>query len=140
MIEIIARSSIILRLEKGEKLVEQLNRFAFNHPRKSYWLSGIGSSHDPDIGYFDETILNYQWSVREGVFEIVNLTGNLAWENGQPIWHIHGTFANQTNVTFGGHIRELIVGATCEIHLTEIAPLKRTFDAQIGLKLLDETE
>jgi predicted DNA-binding protein with PD1-like motif len=74
------------------------------------------------------------------LLEITSLQGNLAWKNDEPIWHIHGTFGDEHYNAIAGHIKELIVGGTCELHLHAIfgdQPLARSHNNKIGLELLD---
>lgn len=44
--------------------------------------------------------------------EIVNLTGDLVWVDGEPFWHIHGTFSRRDFRIISGHVTELDVGLT----------------------------
>jgi uncharacterized protein len=58
---------------------------------------------------------------------------------GEPILHMHATLSDETMQAYGGHIKELQVGATCEILLHrwyDSQGLKRAKDSETGLKLL----
>lgn len=71
--------------------------------------------------------------------EIVNLTGDFAWVDGEPFWHIHGTLSSRDFRAISGHVTELVVGLTCELSITpHPAPFTRTCDEEISLKLLDQ--
>jgi predicted DNA-binding protein with PD1-like motif len=56
----------------------------------------------------------------------------------KPFIHAHITIADQQFGTFGGHLKEAIVGATCEIYLTRLrGKIQRIKDEITGLNLLD---
>ena len=51
--------------------------------------------------------------------------------------HCHGAFSDYNYATFAGHVKEIIVSATCEIHLTKLeGTLKRGHDTKTGLNLI----
>lgn len=129
----------IVRLEKGEKLVESLNKLAEQENLPSVWLNAIGAALTVELGYYDLEKQEYNWQRFEETMEITGLQGNLAYENGQPIWHIHGTFSKGDYSVVGGHVRELTVAGTCEIFLHKWYgdKLTRAQDQEVGLKLLD---
>jgi predicted DNA-binding protein with PD1-like motif len=73
------------------------------------------------------------------MYEITSLLGTIALdEQGEPMFHLHGTFSDRDYRVVGGHVKDFVVGGTCElfIHVT-YKPLSRKHDEQTGLKLLD---
>ena len=65
------------------------------------------------------------------------MVGNIALMNNEIIVHTHGVFGRQDLSTIGGHIKKLIVSATCEITLTTFEKdFTRSFDEKTGLNLL----
>ncbi len=131
-------NSTILVLERGEELISSLNTFVDESKIKSAWLSGLGAAEKMTIGYYDLETREYVWSgVDEGIVEILSLVGNLSELNNEPLWHIHGTFSKPDLGAFGGHIKEMYVGLTCEIHITQIdVSLRRDYNEGTGLNLL----
>lgn len=131
-------NSCILVLERGQELISELNKFARDHSLKSAWLSGLGAAEKMTIGYYDLQKRDYVWTdINEGIIEILGLTGNLSRLNDEPLWHIHGTFSGTDLAAFGGHIKKMEVGLTCEIHLTYLEnALERKYDESTGLNLL----
>lgn len=131
-------NSTILVLERGEELMSSLDAFLNESKIKSAWLSGLGAAEKMTIGYYDLETREYVWSeVDDGVVEILSLVGNLSQLNDEPLWHIHGTFSNSDLGAFGGHIKEMYVGLTCEIQITQIdVSLKRDYNEETGLNLL----
>ena len=71
--------------------------------------------------------------------EITSLQGNVAWDGDEPVIHLHGTFSDESMQAFGGHIKELQVGGTCEIllHRWYKDALTRQADPATGLNLLN---
>lgn len=129
----------VLRLEKGEEMIEVLNTFAHEQDLKSVWLSGLGGALSAELGYYNLETKTYEWHAVNELTEITALQGNLAWENDQPKWHIHATLGKRDLQAVGGHVKTLIVGGTCELFLHRIfdTTLTRRNNADIGLSLLD---
>lgn len=63
----------------------------------------------------------------------------MAWVDSEPFWHVHGTFGSWDLAGVGGHVKEMVVGLTCELLVTPLdGPLTRIFDDETGLKLISE--
>lgn len=131
--------SWIIRLQKGELLVEKLTQFVQDQDVKGAWISGLGASLWVELGFFDLEKQKYHWKKFEYEMEITGIQGNLAWEGNKPMLHMHGTFSDQNMQAFGGHIKELQAGGTVEILLSRLDEnkLERKMDLETGLKLLD---
>jgi predicted DNA-binding protein with PD1-like motif len=129
----------LVRLEKGEKLTNSLLPLIASQKIPSVWISAIGACSWAELGFYDLNTKQYIWQKLNQPMEIINLVGNLAWENNQPILHLHGTFSKQNLETVGGHIKELEVAGTCEVFLHRWYGdrLTRSEDSLTGLKLLD---
>lgn len=127
----------IIRLLKGEKIIENLTEFCRNENIKSGIVSGIGGASEITLGYYNLGTQEYQWQEFAGIHEIVSMNGNVSQVDGGPFLHLHSVISNENFQTFGGHLKEATVGATCEIFLKSIdTPLERKLDEEIGLKLL----
>lgn len=127
----------IIVLEKGEDLHTTLQALALSSGWSSAWVQGLGGAALITLGFFDPVKKEYQWKTVTGQHEILGLQGNLAWVDGKPFWHIHGTFSGPDFTVIGGHVRDLLVGLTCEVAITPLeTPLTRVFDDDTGLKLL----
>lgn len=134
-----AQNEILVRLDRGEKLIESLNQLAVKENLQAAWLQGLGGAESAELGFYDLETQQYNWQVFRDLMEITSLQGNLAWVDSQPKWHIHGTLSGRDYRAVGGHVKELVVGGTCELrlHLHEDVSLKRKIDAATGLQLLD---
>ena len=135
------RIGSLVRLEYGEELHTQLTSYAQETKLKGAWLQGLGGTTKVTLGFYDLPTKQYKWKTFDEPMEITSLTGNLSIVDGEPFWHIHGTFSNATYQTIGGHVKELSVGPTCELHITPLErPVSRALSEEIGLKLLCPAE
>ncbi|MGE5298823.1 MAG: PPC domain-containing DNA-binding protein [Acidobacteriota bacterium] len=135
-----SQNAILLVLNRGEKLHAKLQEFAREHELKGAWVQGLGGSGMMTLGYYNLAEREYEWREYSDNLEILSLHGNLAWVDGEPFWHIHGSFGGRDFASIGGHVKEMTVGLTCELLITPLdTPLTRRFDDETGLKLLDKT-
>lgn len=131
------QSGDVVVLKRGEELHAVLQAYAKEHDLKSAWLTGLGGSGQMALGYYNLKSQSYEWRGFSDEHEILNLTGNLSIVDDEPFWHIHGTFGGDDFRAIGGHVRELVVGLTCELHITRLdTPMTRMYDKETGLKLL----
>jgi hypothetical protein len=130
--------TFVIRLERGEEILESLERFCEENRIKSGFFRGIGALKEAELGLYSLKEKKY-WSRRfEQPLEITNLTGNISMFKGKPFIHCHATLADKEMRAFGGHLKQGIVSPTCEIFLTEVKPeILRKKDEETGLNLLD---
>ncbi len=132
-----AGTNYVVVLAKGDKLMESLRQFVKQSNIATAWLQGLGAAMEVELAYYDLDAQEYKWKAFTGPLEITNLQGNIAQKQGQPVFHIHGTFAQSNYGSVGGHLKELTVGATCEILVQKVdAKLTRQRDDAVGLELL----
>lgn len=129
----------LVRLQKGELLVEQLTALIQVQNIESAWISGLGACQWVELGYYDLDKQLYKFKKIQQPLEITNLQGNIAWDGSKPALHIHGSFSDNNMQAYGGHVKELEVGGTCELflHRWYEGKISRVRDAKVGLKLLD---
>lgn len=130
----------LVRLNTGDELVSKLQEIARSEDIKTAWISGIGAASSVKTGLYDTEKKEYKWRDFSGDIEILSLQGNIAWDDKHPALHIHGSFSDENMNGFGGHVKELIVGATCELFLHNWFSshgIVRSEDPKTGLKLLD---
>lgn len=131
-------SNYIIRLEKGEEIIETLKSFCESEKINTAFFNAIGAALSAEIAYYDLPNKKYLTKELNSPHEIVSLNGNVTIVDEKPFVHAHGVFSNENLECKGGHLKEGVVGATCEIFLTkQDIELKREFDPEIGLKLLD---
>ncbi|CAN5649714.1 hypothetical protein BH23PAT2_BH23PAT2_06730 [soil metagenome] len=130
----------VIRLQKGEMLIEKLTKLVKHENIKGAWINGLGGAFWADLGFYHVDTKEYQWKRFDQPMEITSLQGNVAWVDSEPMLHIHGSFSDENMLGFGGHIKELSVAGTCEVFLHMMQrdeQLTRSEDSDIGLKLLD---
>lgn len=130
----------VLRLDKNENLFVSLTTFCKDQKIKSGWFQGLGAADSLVLSYYDLKAKKYRDTQITGDVEIVSLTGNIGWLQDDYAFHAHGVFSKSDYTTVGGHLKKLIVSATCEIFITTLPILlTRKFDSKTGLNLLTKT-
>lgn len=130
--------TIVLRLEKGEDVIESIKNFCEKEDIKAGSISGLGASNYVVVGLFKVEEKKYYSNTFEEDFEITNLTGNISRMNDEVYLHIHGTFANVEGKCIGGHLNKAVISATSEIIITKInGDIGRKFSEEIGLNLIE---
>lgn len=131
----------IIRLVRGEKIVNTLTSFCEKENIHSGVFHGIGAVETPELGYYNLDTKEYKWQQIEKMLEIVSLTGNVALVENKPFIHAHVVVSDDEFIAYGGHLKEGTVGASCEIYLTDFGiDIKREFDEVTGLKLITPNE
>src|SRR3989339_1684823 len=109
---------LIIRLEKGDEIIESLTKLCAEHGVQSATVSGIGATDDVEIGFYDpktEVYISRKFTADN--IEIVSLTGNITLRGGEPFPHIHILIANDDYQTYAGHLLSARISVTCEIIL-----------------------
>lgn len=127
----------VVRLEKGDKIIESLKEFAKINNIKAAMVSGIGAVTDAKIGIFDIETKKYNERIFTDNYEITNLTGNITTKKDEPYMHLHINFSGQDCICYGGHFIEGIITITAEIVVVAIeGELNRYLD-EVGINLID---
>ena len=132
-------NSYLIRLEKGEKVIEKLTDFCVKEGIRSGHFSGIGGLENVEIAYY--TIGDKQYHSKffdRPPYEILSLKGNVSTSEGKIKIHAHVLVGDNKFQTFGGHLNEGVVLPTCEIVFTRFGEIvERKMDGETGLPLLD---
>jgi predicted DNA-binding protein with PD1-like motif len=128
-----------LRLDKGEKLQENLQKFMNATGIKGGWVNGIGAALQGELGYYNLKKQEYQWHQFNDMKEVLSLQGNLTKnESGKYHSHLHGVFGDEKYGTIGGHVKDLTVGGTLEMFVhSSFIDLKRNKNEKVGLEIWD---
>lgn len=129
---------IHLVLDVGDDPIEALASLARSEKIKSASFTGIGALGEPTLGYFDAETREYKRTTFEGDYELIALTGNITWSEGEPIVHAHAALGSFDFSIRAGHLFSAKVAVTGEIflHLNE-KTLHRTENNPFGLKLIE---
>lgn len=129
--------TIIVRMDKGEDIVEQVKNVALKEKIKLACISALGAINEFTVGVFKTKEKKYYANEFKGDFEIVSLTGTINTMNDEYYSHMHLSAGNDQGQVFGGHLNKAIVSATCEMVIQIInGEVDRYFDEEVGLNLL----
>ncbi len=132
------RNSYILRLQKGEEIIESLKGFTKKEKLKGAFLYGLGVGENLKLGYFDAHKKSYIEKQFIGEYEFTSFVGNISYFEEEPVIHVHVTVTDKRFNAYGGHLFSGYVPATLEIILFPIdKKLVRKKDINTGLNLLN---
>ena len=121
----------VLRLNKGEDVMEALKSMCKEEDIKLAEVTGLGASNLVEIGVFNVNTKEYNTKVFEGMFEITSLVGNVTRKDEEVYLHLHINFGDENGMVRGGHLVRARISATGEI-------IVRKIDGEVGRKLSDE--
>lgn len=131
-------SRVVVRIDAGEKIVETLRSLCEREGIGSGFFQGLGAVSEAELGHFEPASGDYSWTKLSGPHEIVSLYGNVTTLDGKPFIHVHASLGDGDFNVKGGHLREAVVSATCEVVLTRFkGDIGRARDAATGLSLLE---
>lgn len=127
----------VIRLNKGENVIESLKKLCKEENIKLAEITGLGASNKVEIGVFNTNTKEYKTKVFEGMFEITSLVGNATRKDGEVYLHIHINFGDAEGNVYGGHLVDSKISATSEIIVRKInGEVGRKLSEEIGLNLL----
>jgi len=128
----------VVKLDKGEQLVDSLIKFARQEKVDSGSVAGIGAVTNVTLGYFDREQKKYLQRKFDDVYELVSLSGSIATIKGEPILHLHIVISDRDYSVRAGHLFSAEVAVTGEIFVRAYPErLLRKKDPEFGLNLLD---
>ncbi len=128
----------LIRIDRGEEIIESLRNFCEKENIKLGIITGIGATNRVKIGLFDSKEKKYYANKLEDNFEITSLCGNITTMNDKIYLHLHINLCDNNYKCFGGHLNYAYVSGTFEgvIELIE-GEVDRCLDNEVGLNLLD---
>lgn len=130
------QNKIIVRMDKGEEILEKVREVAEKEKIKLADISALGAVSEFTVGVFDTEAKEYHANEFKGSFEIVSLTGIINTMNDEFYCHLHMSAGNEKGQVFGGHLNRAIISATCEMVITLIdGRVDRRFEKEVGLNL-----
>lgn len=129
-------NTIIVRIDRGEEILEQVRALALAENIKLASISALGATNEFTVGVFNTSEKKYYSNEFSGAFEIVSLTGTISTMNGEFYAHLHMSAGNDAGEVFGGHLNRAMISATCEMTVTVIdGEVDRYHDDDVGLNL-----
>jgi len=127
----------VVRIDKGEEIVETLKQLCKKNKIKLGSVSGVGGIERVTVGSFKAKTKEYFSQELIGDYEITNLIGNISTMKGEIYLHLHITISDSNNNAFGGHLNSAIISTTGEIIIGEIeGEIEREFNEEVKLNLL----
>jgi len=131
-------SKLVVRIDKGEEIIDTLLRVCGTCGIMLGLVSGIGSTGRATIGLFDTAAKKYHSRELVGEYEITHLSGTVTTMEGTPYLHIHATLSDASYAAFGGHLNSALVSGTCEVIIDIMdGDVDRVFSEEIGLNLFN---
>lgn len=134
---VVTPTGYLMVLTNKDNVIKSLSALAELENIPSATFFGIGFAGVVTFGFydFDEKVFVPQSYAN---MELASLNGSIAWQNGKPSIHAHGTATGADYVAFGGHILDLEVG-TGSIEITILRHdkrLQREIDPTIQANIL----
>ena len=129
--------TIVLRIDRGEEIIETLKAVAEQEHIRLAEISALGATDDFTVGVYDVDAKRYDSKTFAGPHEILSLVGTITEKDGAFYQHLHMSAGNARCEVFGGHLNRAVVSATCEM-VIRILPgaVGRRPDPEIGINLL----
>ncbi|UUX34687.1 PPC domain-containing DNA-binding protein [Fundicoccus culcitae] len=131
---------ILVRLDKGDRIMENLLDIAKKESIHTASVTGLGAADIVNIAFFETDTKDYRQQQFNEPFEILNLTGFLTHKDNEPHAHLHITLGREDFSVIGGHLMEAQINITCEIVLNIIdIPIDRQHNEEIGIDIFGFT-
>ena len=129
--------TILLRIDRGEEIIETVKKIAEKEHIRLASVEALGATDDFTVGVYDVAEKHYDSKTFTGPHEIVSLVGTITEKDGAFYQHLHMSAGNARCEVFGGHLNRAVVSATCEM-VIRILPgvVERRPDPEIGINLL----
>ena len=130
--------TVILRVDPGEEIFEQLTRVADEMQIELAQVDGLGALKELNVGVYNAATKDYHSNLLTGAYEIVSLMGTITRMEGKSYLHIHLSAADMSGHMVGGHLNRAVVSATAELVIRLIdGKAGRKKSEKVGLNLLD---
>lgn len=127
----------VLRMDRGEEIVETLKTFCREENITLGWVNGIGAVNQAIVGLFEVASKKYHSTTFKGDYEITSLVGNISTMNNEVYLHLHINLSDIECRTFGGHLNSATISVTGEIIIESIeGSIDREFSKEIGVNLI----
>lgn len=129
-------NTLVLRIDRGEEITEQLKTVCLAENVKLASVIALGATDDFTVGLYDMDAQQYRPNQFRGMHEIVSLSGTVNTMDGEYYSHLHMSAADETGRVVGGHLTRAVICATCEMVVTVIdGRVDRYHDPKLGLNL-----
>ena len=132
------KDTYLIRLERGERIIETLKVFCAKQKINCGYFFGIGALSEAELAHYIVENKKYTSKIFKQPLEIINMAGNIATMGKDVYLHCHITLGDEKMNAIAGHLKDGTISATCEIILIELSTnVDRKYDDFTGLNLLD---
>lgn len=129
--------TIVLRIDRGEEIVETVKTVAEKERIRLAEISALGATDNFTVGVYDVDAKRYDSKTFQGPHEIVSLTGTITEKDGAFYQHLHMSAGNKDCAVVGGHLNRATVSVTCEMVIRIIpGAVDRRPDPKTGINLM----
>ncbi|MEM3832772.1 MAG: DNA-binding protein [Thermoprotei archaeon] len=134
--------SHIIKLNKGEDIIEQIKEIARKLNIKAGFFFGIGAFEELRIAFYDQKKKKYEENIFTEELEMTSIIGNISIDENDVFIHCHVNAGDRNSIIVGGHVLPGSKVFAGELFLIEISgeELIRIHDNATGLKLLSKKE
>ncbi len=131
---------VVVTLAPEEEIIASLLEVAEEHKIAGGFLTGLGSTSEVDIAFFDPEKKEYVPRTFAEPTEIGNMVGNFSrLEDGWHV-HVHISVSGPELIAFTGHLNRGVVGTACEIYIRRLShEITRIRDQSAGFNPLKLT-
>ena len=126
----------LMVLRQGDDILKEIEVMAVSENIPSATFTGMGFVNIT-FGFFDFKTKKYNPKDFKDM-ELASLVGSIAWQNGKPSIHAHGTVTGKDFMAYGGHILSGTVSTgSVEIIITaHDKKLERILEQPLGANVL----
>lgn len=129
--------TILLRIDRGEEIVETVRTVAEKEHVRLASVEALGATDDFTVGVYDVVAKRYDSKTFNGPHEIVSLVGTITEKDGAFYQHLHMSAGNKACEVFGGHLNRAVVSVTCEMVIRVLSGVVgRKPDPETGINLI----
>ncbi|MCI2110712.1 MAG: DNA-binding protein [Acidaminococcaceae bacterium] len=127
----------IIRMNRGEELLTDLQEVCEKEKITLGSVQGIGALGEITIGVFDRKQFKYFTETYKGDFEIASCMGDISTKEGKNYLHIHIVIGNvHEGRIYAGHLSKGIISLTGEFIIHKINGIvEREYSEEVGLNL-----
>lgn len=126
-------STILARIDRGEEIMEQLEKIARAEQIRLAHINALGAVSEMTVGVYSVEKQSYAKNTFTGDLEIVSLHGTITTKDGAYYPHLHMSAGDESGHVFGGHLNRAVVCGTCEMVITLLdGTVERKLDTEYG--------
>lgn len=129
--------TIILRIDRGEEIIETVKTVAEKQHIRLASVSALGATDNFTVGVYDLDTKRYDSKTFTGPHEILSLVGTITEKDGAFYQHLHLCAGNKNCEAVGGHLNRAVVSVTCEMVIRVLpGAVDRRPEPETGVNLL----